>query len=131
MVGRDAVGTQQQTAPDSPMGLHHRIRCFIIGVGSQLQWDQYRWCMDPGGTLTSHQLSGASGCISGSEIIYNQPRTQIGATLDGKFDRNSFSHPNGGTHSLPLSELAVEVWEWCIQRGITIHAKHLPGVKNV
>ena len=31
----------------------------------------------------------------------------------------------GGTHSLPLLELAVEVWEWCI------HAKHLPGVENV
>ena len=37
----------------------------------------------------------------------------------------------GGTHSLPLSRLAVEIWEWCIKRNFTIHAEHLPGVENI
>ena len=36
----------------------------------------------------------------------------------------------GGTHSPLLSTLAVEVWNWCIERNLTIHAQHLPGVEN-
>ena len=34
----------------------------------------------------------------------------------------------GGTHSLPLSRLAVEKWEWYIERKFT---KYLPGVENI
>ena len=37
----------------------------------------------------------------------------------------------GGTHSAHLSNLAVQIWNWCLERWITIHAEHLPGVENV
>ena len=37
----------------------------------------------------------------------------------------------GGTHSVRLSDLAVEIWDWCIQRNVTIHTEHSPGVENV
>ena len=37
----------------------------------------------------------------------------------------------GSTHSPLLSTLAVEIWNWCIKRNLTIHAEHLPGVENV
>ena len=39
----------------------------------------------------------------------------------------AFLNRMGGTHSLPLSKLAVEIWEireWCINRKFTIHAEH-------
>jgi len=42
----------------------------------------------------------------------------------------AFINKMGGFHSL-LSNLAVEIWTWCIHRKITIHAEHLPGVENV
>ena len=38
----------------------------------------------------------------------------------------------GSPHSKPLSDLAVQLWEWCLTRGgITVRAKHIPGVENV
>ena len=43
----------------------------------------------------------------------------------------AFLNRMGGTHSLPLSSLAVEIWEWCIQRKLTIHSEHLPGIENI
>ena len=43
----------------------------------------------------------------------------------------SFINRMGGTHSITLSELATEIWNWCIERQIMIHAEHLPGVENI
>ena len=37
----------------------------------------------------------------------------------------------GGTHSRKLCDLALEMWEWCIERRLTVHAEHLPGKFNV
>jgi len=37
----------------------------------------------------------------------------------------------GGTHSLPLSNLVVEVWNLCLRRNMTAHAENPPGVENV
>ena len=43
----------------------------------------------------------------------------------------SYLNRLGGNHSRPLSDLAKEVWTWCIQKRITIHAEHLPGSENI
>ena len=43
----------------------------------------------------------------------------------------AFINRMGGTHSVRLSDLAVEIWNWCIHKNITIHAEHLPGLENV
>ena len=37
----------------------------------------------------------------------------------------------GGTHSRKLCDLALEMWEWCIERRLTVHAEHLLGKFNV
>ncbi len=37
----------------------------------------------------------------------------------------------GGTRSYALCQLAISTWKWCLQRGITVHADHLPGHLNV
>jgi len=37
----------------------------------------------------------------------------------------------GGTQSKKLCQIALEFWEWCINRGITVHAVHLPGRMNL
>lgn len=37
----------------------------------------------------------------------------------------------GGTHSSAMSDLAIEIWKWCIEKSIRIHAQHLPGKENV
>jgi hypothetical protein len=37
----------------------------------------------------------------------------------------------GGTKSRPLNQLAVEIWQWCIERNIWISATHIAGKVNV
>ena len=36
----------------------------------------------------------------------------------------------GGTRSQALSNLAIAIWEWCLQRKIYLSAIHIPGVIN-
>ena len=36
----------------------------------------------------------------------------------------------GGTHSWHLCQLTIKVWNWCLDRRITISAEHLPGSLN-
>ena len=43
----------------------------------------------------------------------------------------AFLNRMGGPHSRLLSDLAGEVWGWCIESDITIHAEHLPGKENI
>lgn len=42
----------------------------------------------------------------------------------------SYINKQGGTRSLPLMELATEVWNWCLQHKIMIEAQHTQGVHN-
>ena len=43
----------------------------------------------------------------------------------------TYINQKGGTHSMQLCDLALQIWEWCIQRGITLQAEHLPGNLNI
>jgi hypothetical protein len=37
----------------------------------------------------------------------------------------------GGTHSQVLSNLALDLWEWCIHNNMEVSAQHLPGHLNI
>ena len=43
----------------------------------------------------------------------------------------SFINHQGGTHSLSLCRLALDLWEWCLRRRIFLHAAHIPGEENI
>ena len=43
----------------------------------------------------------------------------------------AYINHKGGTQSRTLSDLALEIWEWCLTRGITIYVEHIPGVYNI
>ena len=36
----------------------------------------------------------------------------------------------GDTHSTVLSNLAIHLWQWCLERNVSLSAEHLPGVDN-
>ena len=42
----------------------------------------------------------------------------------------TYINQKGGTHSTQLSNLALEIWEWCLQHQLTIQAEHQPGSLN-
>ena len=37
----------------------------------------------------------------------------------------------GGTHFQNLSNLAIDLWEWCFQHQLVVSKQHLPGELNV
>ena len=37
----------------------------------------------------------------------------------------------GGTQSTRLTEVACQIWDWCLQRQITLSASHLPGLEKL
>ena len=43
----------------------------------------------------------------------------------------SYINYQGGTHSPSLCFLTIELWEWCIRRGIHLSAAHIPGEDNL
>ena len=43
----------------------------------------------------------------------------------------TFINRMGGTHSKLLCQLALALWEWCIQRSLFLIVEHLPGQQNV
>lgn len=42
----------------------------------------------------------------------------------------SYINKQGGTRSLPMMDLATQVWNWCLERNIIIQAQHIRGIHN-
>ena len=36
----------------------------------------------------------------------------------------------GGTHSPLMSRLAIQLWQWCLEKNLSLSAVHLPGASN-
>ena len=57
-----------------------------------------------------------------------------GITVQMKLDNVTavtYINKLGGTHSQPLCQLALTIWDWCIQRDVFLVAEHLPGKDNI
>ena len=67
--------------------------------------------------IESSLLSPSDICSSSGEPAY--------PTIDRQSHGHSYLIHKGGTTSKDLSNLAVEIWEWCLQRNLTIHAEHI------
>ena len=48
-----------------------------------------------------------------------------------QYNSGVLSESHGGTKSQTLIETARQVWEWCLQRNITLSAQYLLGLENV
>jgi hypothetical protein len=42
----------------------------------------------------------------------------------------SYLNRKGGTHPKSLSDVAISIWSWCLERNLLVHAEHIPGVQN-
>lgn len=100
------------------------IRCIPEGMGSTVYGNQHRGILVNYRGTVPRQLSRVISCL---------PSPQDFATNQLKMDNVSavaYINQKGGTHSMQLCNLALQIWEWCIQKGITLQAEHLPGNLN-
>ena len=43
----------------------------------------------------------------------------------------AYINKKGGTHCMTLNDLAVNIWEYCMNNGVHVSAAHIPGKHNV
>lgn len=55
--------------------------------------------------------------------------TSIRLLLDNK-SAVAYINKLGGTKSIQLNKLALQMWEWCVERNVWVTAEHIPGVDN-
>ncbi len=63
-------------------------------------------------------------------LLKNHRAITVALNMDNSTAVAYVNHKRG-THSLPLLELTLELWDWCIQRDLFIIAHHLPGRTNI
>jgi len=57
-----------------------------------------------------------------------------GITIQMKLDNVTavtYINKLGGAHSQALCQLALTIWDWCVQREVFLVAEHLPGKDNI
>ena len=62
-------------------------------------------------------------------FLKNQSHKVVLVTLDNSM-AVAYLNNKGGTHSVPLMSLALEIWTWCLQRNVLISAQHVPAKEN-
>ena len=69
-------------------------------------------------------------CFSALEYFVSHLRDiHVQLSVDNTAAVSYLNHA-GGTRSQALSELAIAIWEWCLQRKIYLSAIHIPGIVN-
>ena len=61
-------------------------------------------------------------------------KTSSGIIMQMKLDNVTavtYINKLGGTHSQALCQLALTIWDWCVQRDVFLVAEHLPGKDNI
>jgi hypothetical protein len=73
----------------------------------------------------AHQLPGGAGSLSRSEMLCQGQKRRFSAIEVGQY-LSRLLHKQ----ALRLNTIVRDLWLWCMNRGITLSAEHLPGVLN-
>ena len=112
------------------------------GLGRNLQWQVDGGTLDRGLGTTTHQLFGTQGSHSNFEGIPESTHTATTPESgppsptsypsgNRQYNRRRLCEREGGTQSLSLSLLALELCSFLLTQGSCVTARHLPGVLNV
>ena len=130
MVDRRGGKIQRQTTSDSTLGSDSGDRRIRIGMGCLLSGSANRGTVDPTGEQKHiNYLELLAAFLALRSFLPNRRKLNILLRIDN-VTAIAFLNGMGGTHSQELSDLAVRIWEWCVEE-IIIHAEHLPGKENV
>ena len=121
---------QGDSSTSSSSGSFSLHGCIPPRVGRTSRSPPHRWEVVDTTPATSHQLARTSGGISIPPEIRgsgNQPQcvSQYGQHNSGRLHQQ-----NGGTRSPTLCYLLWDMMMWCLDRGISLRARHLPGKRN-
>ena len=88
-----------------------------------------RWSLEE----TSHHINYLE-LLAAFLALQSFTKQRKGITVQMKLDNVTavtYINKLGGTHSQVLCQLALTIWDWCIQRDVFLVAEHLPGKDNI
>ena len=71
------------------------------------------------------------GAMLGIQSLLKNQSSKIISLNMGSSTAVAYINHKGGTHSPELLQVALQLWNWCIQRNLFIIAYHVPGKTNV
>ena len=105
------------------------VQCLLTGMGSTTR--RLEACgptrNDPC-TRTAWSSWGA-GAFTVKTFTKHSQKFHIRLQMDST-TAVAYTNRMGGTHSSTLSNMACSLWQWCLQRGITLSAEHFPKIHN-
>ena len=107
------------------------LRCLPVRLGCDSPTSSGFRHLVRGGVLGPYQFSRTQGSFLALKSLEVHVR---GRSLLIRSDNTtvvSYINYQGGTHSPSLCLLAIELWEWCLRRGIHFSAAHIPGEDNL
>ena len=127
MVGRPDIKLQQLTDYAQASGSTPGVQCFKEGLGGILQnhTGKDRRTVESPRPESSYQCSGTPGSFPYHSIIFENQKEYSCANISGQHSGSTI-HQSYRRHTLSLYHLAIELWEWCLDQQITLHAEHLP-----
>ena len=132
MVGRPDVKLQQSTDYAQASRSSPGVRCFKEGLGAYCRTTQERtgglWSLqDQKAHINVLELQAAFLTIQ--SFLKTKRNIHVLIYLDNTV-AVQYTNRMGGTRSQALCHLVIELWEWCLDRQIILHAEHLPGSLN-
>ena len=104
---------------------------------SRKGWGAYCEGVSTGGAWCSNEQRlhiNSLELLAGSFAIKTFCKNRVVAHVKLLMDNVSavaYINKMGGTHSQTLANLAIDLWNWCLDHKIQVSAEHLPGVLNL
>ena len=118
-----------QSNPGSPARVGDRDGCFRDRMGCLLQWGVYRRMLVTRRATVAHQCSGVDCSNIWGASFLQIPASEVSAAEDRQYHCGCICKQDGWYKIPFLMELARDLWQWCLQRGIHLMA-HLAGKLN-
>jgi len=107
----------------------NRVGCLQHGVGSSTRRAPDRREVILNRNLSPHKLPQTTSGFS-STSVFCQAQQGDYCALDN-VTAVTYINKLGGTHSQALCQLALMIWDWCIQRDVFLVAEHQPRKDNI
>ena len=87
--------------------------------------------MDKEPTFLAHKQKGIDGNFSQSKVFLKSQENVHVQIMTDNSTSVSYLNRMGGTKSVTLSNLALDIWRWCLRKAFHISAVHVAGLLNI
>ena len=130
VLGLPVEGTQWEEPRVPCCNYYYLFRCIQIGLGRLLQHFLSGRALESSRTGPPYQCLRAKGGLSGFEVLGIPSEGLSYPPAAGQHYSDLIHQPQGGYEITYSSGLALEIWTWCLQRGITVHSEQFSGLSD-